>query len=404
MDLKNKVKELAKKYANDVLSDRRYLHAHPELSFQEHKTAQFVANKLKEIGLTPTENIAGTGLTVLIEGKNPASKTIALRADMDALPITELNDIPYKSTNKGVMHACGHDVHTSSLLGTARILNDLREQFEGTFKLIFQPGEEVNPGGASLMIKENVLAADQGKLAPNGIYAQHVAPFIEVGKVGFKSGPVLASCDDVYITVKGTGGHAGYPDEVVDTVLIASQIVVSLQQIVSRNTPPHIPAVLSFGKIIGDGSTNIIPAEVKIEGTFRTFDEEWRKKAHENIIRLAKATAQGMGGDCEVVIDVGYPHLNNAAELTERSAIYAQEFLGEDNVVLLPNVIMGSEDFAFYSHHIDACFYTLGVKNEAKNITAGLHSPHFNVDEDAIELGVGLMTWMGLCELKQGLK
>lgn len=404
MSLKNQIKELAKKYANDVLSDRRHLHAHPELSFQEHHTAKFVADKLKSMGLTPVENIAGTGLTVLIEGKKPECRTVALRADMDALPITELNDVPYKSINEGVMHACGHDVHTSSLLGTARILNDLRNQFEGTFKLIFQPGEEVNPGGASLMIKESVLAADQNKLAPHSIYAQHVAPFIEVGKVGFKSGPVLASCDDIYITVKGSGGHAGYPDEVVDTVLLASQIVVSLQQIVSRNIPPHIPAVLSFGKIMGEGSTNIIPAEVKIEGTFRTFDEEWRKKAHENIIRLAKATAQGMGGDCEVTIDVGYPHLNNAHELTERSVVYAQEFLGEDKVVLLPNVIMGSEDFAFYSHHIDACFYTLGVKNEAKNITAGLHSPHFNVDEDAIELGVGLMTWMGLCELEQALK
>lgn len=404
MNLKNKVKELAKKYANDVLSDRRYLHAHPELSFEEHETAKFVADKLRAIGLDPTEHIAGTGLTVLIEGKNPESKTIALRADMDALPITELNDVPYKSTNEGVMHACGHDVHTSSLLGTARILNDLREQFEGTFKLIFQPGEEVNPGGASLMIKENVLAADQNKRAPHSIYAQHVAPFIEVGKVGFKAGPMLASCDDIYITVKGDGGHASFPHEVVDTVLIASQIVVSLQQIVSRNIPPHIPAVLSFGKIVGEGSTNIIPAEVKIEGTFRTFDEEWRQKTHEKVIRLAKATAQGMGADCEVEIDIGYPYVHNASNLTERSVSYAQEFLGEDKVVLLPNVIMGSEDFAFYSHYIDACFYTLGVKNEAKNITAGVHSPHFNVDEDAIELGVGLMTWMGLCELKQLLK
>ncbi|WP_299458947.1 M20 family metallopeptidase [uncultured Microscilla sp.] len=401
MNLKDKVKELAQKYSNEVLSDRRYLHAHPELSFQEHNTAKFVANKLKSIGLTPIENIAGTGITALIEGKKPESKTVALRADMDALPIVEQNDVPYKSTNEGVMHACGHDVHTSSLLGTARILNDLRGHFEGTFKLIFQPGEEMSPGGASLMIKENVLKANLNKAAPRSIYAQHVAPFIEVGKVGFKPGPVLASCDDIYITVKGAGGHAGTPHEVVDTILIASQIVVSLQQIVSRNIPPHIPAVLSFGKIVGEGSTNIIPAEVKIEGTFRTFDEEWRKKAHENIVRLAKATAQGMGGDCEIEIEIGYPYLNNAIDFTERSMVYAQEFLGKDKVELLPNVIMGSEDFAFYSHHIDACFYTLGVKNEAKNITDGLHTPRFDIDEGAVEIGVGLMTWMGLCELKQ---
>ena len=266
------IKSLARQYAADLVQTRRHLHAHPELSFQEHNTARFVADQLKAIGITPQEGVADTGLVALIEGRNPASRVVALRADMDALPIHEANDVPYKSTVDGVMHACGHDVHTASLLGVARILHVLRDQFDGTVKLVFQPGEEKAPGGASLMIKEGVLENP----TPGSMIGQHVAPNIPVGKIGFREGMYMASTDELYLTVRGKGGHAAMPDNLVDPVLIASHIIVALQQIISRNRPPASPSVLSFGRFIADGVTNVIPNEVTIQGTFRCMNEEWR--------------------------------------------------------------------------------------------------------------------------------
>ena len=265
MSLKKTIRELAKAYAPNVVQLRRHIHANPELSYKEFETAKFVSNELKKIGLDPIEGVAKTGVTALIEGKNPSKHTMALRADMDALPIQEANDISYKSKNEGIMHACGHDVHTSSLLGVARILNDLKDKFEGTVKLIFQPGEEVNPGGASLMIKAGVLQNP----APNKIFGQHVMPFIPTGKVGFREGMYMASADEIYMTIKGKGGHAALPDKVIDPVLITSHIIIALQQIVSRNADPKLPTVLSFGNVQANGATNIIPDEVKVAGTFR---------------------------------------------------------------------------------------------------------------------------------------
>jgi len=398
MYLKDEVKRLAKAYAGEVRRFRRFLHANPELSFNEDQTAEYVAEQLESFGLEPTEGIAETGVVAIVEGEKPKSKVIALRADMDALPIQEENNVPYKSRNPGIMHACGHDVHTAILLGTAKVLQEIRTSFEGTVKLIFQPGEEVTPSGAPIMIKEGVLNTSQGKKVKS-IFAHHVNPTADVGKVGFKVGPMLASCDDITITVKGTGGHAAFPNDVVDTVLMTSQLIVNLQQIVSRNAPPHIPSVLSFGRVIADGSSNIIPDTALIEGTFRTFDETWRADAIQKIITLAKAVTQGMGGDCDISITPGCPSLHNASELTKRSIKLAQSFLGEENVEILPNLIMGSEDFAFYSHEVDACFWTLGVRNEAKNIVSNIHTPTFDIDEDAMEVGVGLMTWLALTEL-----
>jgi amidohydrolase len=394
MDIKEKIKSLAKKYHSDIVSCRQHLHANPELSFHEYETQKFVEGKLKEYGLADNRRMANTGLLAILKGKNPDKSVIALRADMDALPIVETNEKEYKSKNTGVMHACGHDVHTSSLLGTARILSELRNDFEGTIKFIFQPAEEKLPGGASLMIKEGVLENPK----PNSVIGQHVMPQISAGKVGFRKGLYMASTDEIYVTVKGKGGHGAMPHLVIDPVLIASNIIVSLQQIVSRNAKPSIPSVLSFGKFIANGSTNVIPDEVKLEGTFRTLNEEWRNEAHRRMKKMADGIAESMGGKCEFNIVCGYPFLINNEKLTGRIQQYAEEFLGRENIEEL-EVWMAAEDFAFYSQNADACFYRLGVRNEAEGITSSVHTSTFDIDESALETGVGLMSWLAIREL-----
>jgi amidohydrolase len=396
MDLSAKVKELAKKYTSDIIADRRHLHANPELSFKEFNTAKFVAAKLREFKIETQEGVAETGVVGLIKGKNPEKKIVALRADMDALPIAEKNNVPYKSKNEGIMHACGHDVHTSSLLGTARILSEIRDNFEGTVKLIFQPGEELIPGGASLMIKAGVLKNP----SPANILGQHVMPSIPAGKVGFREGMYMASADEIYVTVKGKGGHAAMPERNIDPVLIASHIIIALQQIVSRNADPKTPTVLSFGKVTANGATNIIPDEVKIEGTFRTLNEVWREEAHQKMKKMAESIADGMGGTCEFKILNGYPFLKNDPALTARMREAATDFLGKENVLEL-DLWMAAEDFAYYTQQIDACFYRLGVRNESKGITSGVHTPTFDIDESALETGAGLMAWLALAELKK---
>jgi amidohydrolase len=394
--LKEKIKSLAKAYKEEVISNRRHLHAHPELSYQEFNTASFVAEKLKEMGITNIEQKATTGWSVLIEGRNPEKKVIALRADMDALPIIEANEVSYKSTNPGVMHACGHDCHTASLLGAAKILNEIKDQFEGSIKLIFQPGEEVAPGGASYMIKDKVLQNPR----PSGIIGQHVMPYIEVGKVGFRKGLYMASADEIYVTVKGKGGHAAMPESLIDPVLIASHMIVALQQVVSRAASPKIPTVLSFGRVEALGATNVIPNEVKIQGTFRTLDEAWRAQAHEKMTAIAKGIVEGMGGEVDFEIRKGYPFLKNDPALTERSQNAAIQYLGQDNVLDL-DIWMAAEDFSYYSQQIDGCFYRLGTGNKAKGIVSGVHTPTFDIDEDALEIGAGLMAFLALSELAE---
>ncbi|MFC4870586.1 M20 metallopeptidase family protein [Negadavirga shengliensis] len=391
----NRIKELATAQKLSNIQNRRHLHANPELSFQEYDTVAFVEAQLRTFGVHQIEKKAETGLVALIEGKNPDSKVIALRADMDALPITEQNEVEYASKNPGVMHACGHDVHTSSLLGTTRILNELKDNFEGTVKLIFQPGEEKVPGGASLMIKDQALLNPK----PSAILGQHVMPLIPVGKVGFRKGMYMASADELYLTVKGKGGHGAMPETLVDPVLITSHIIVALQQVVSRNASPKIPSVLSFGKILADGATNVIPNEVKIEGTFRTLNEEWRNKAHTLMVKIAKGIAEGMGGEVDFEVRKGYPFLKNDPELTERAASSAKAYLGEENVLDL-DIWMAAEDFSYYTQEIDGCFYRLGTRNEAKGIISGVHTPTFDIDEDALEVSTGLMAWLALEELK----
>lgn len=394
MDLKERIKSIANRNAEKVVAIRRHIHSNPELSFQEFNTAKYIAKSLKELGLEQVESVANTGVSALVKGKNPDKKIIALRADIDALPIVEANEVEYKSKNVGVMHACGHDAHSSSLLGTASILNEIKDEFEGTVKLIFQPGEEKAPGGASLMIKEGVLKNP----APQGILGQHVMPLIPVGKIGFREGIYMASADEIYMTVKGRGGHAAMPDRNIDPVLIASHIIVALQQIVSRNATPTIPSVVSFGKVIAEGATNIIPNEVKIEGTFRTLNEEWRKEAKVKMKKMAEGIAEAMGGMCEFRFLDGYPFLYNDVALTKRNKGFAIEYMGKENVIDL-DVWMAAEDFAFYSQEIDACFYRLGVRNEEKGIISNVHTPTFNIDEDALEIGAGLMAWLAVKEL-----
>ena len=392
--LKDRIKSLAQAYKQEVIDLRRHLHSLPELSFQEFQTAAFVAEKLKAIGITEIESKATTGWSALIKGKNPEKKVVALRADMDALPISEANEVPYKSQNPGVMHACGHDAHTASLLGAAKILHEVRDQFEGTIKLIFQPGEEIIPGGASLMIKDKVLENPR----PQYILGQHVMPMIPAGKVGFRSGLYMASADELYLTIKGKGGHGAMPETFIDPVLISAHLLVALQQIVSRVANPKIPSVLSFGRVEALGATNIIPNEVKIQGTFRTLDEAWRAKAHEKMRQIAEGIVEGMGGELDFEIRKGYPFLKNNPELTARSVAAAQTYLGAENVLDL-DIWMAAEDFAYFSQEIDGCFYRLGTRNEARGITSGVHTPTFDIEEEALEIGAGLMAWLAVSEL-----
>lgn len=394
MGLLEKIKSLSEEYSSGVIESRRHLHANPELSYQEYNTAKFVAEQLRSFGIGVVEGIATTGLVAEISGRNPQKKSIALRADMDALPIMEANDIPYRSKVAGVMHACGHDVHTASLLGTARILNSVKEHFEGTVRLLFQPGEEKTPGGASYMIRDGALNNPQ----PSGIIGQHVFPLLPVGKVGFREGMYMASCDEIYLKVIGKGGHAAAPDLAIDPILMASHIIIALQQVISRNASPKQPTVLSFGHIVGKGATNIIPDEVSIAGTFRAMNEEWRASALQKIRKMAESIAEGMGGRCEVDISRGYPYLENNPDLTRRIRRAAEAYVGTENVIDI-DITLGAEDFSYYSQVIPASFYRLGTGNSAKGINSYVHTPTFNVDEDSLKIGPGLMAWMAVQEL-----
>ena len=387
--LKEKIRQLAKQFAPETIEIRRHLHAHPELSYKEFQTSAFIQEKLKSLRI-PFEIKATTGVVGVIKGNNPEKRVIALRADMDALPIREENTIPYKSQNDGIMHACGHDAHTSILLGASKILQELKSEWEGTIKLIFQPGEEKNPGGASLLIKEGVLHNPQ----PQAIFGLHVHPGLEIGKFSFRGGPSMASADEIYITIRGKGGHAATPHLTVDTVLVASHIVVALQQITSRNKNPFSPSVLTISSFQGGYTTNVIPSEVKLMGTFRSMDESWRFQAHKLIQRICKGIAQGMGAEIEVMVDVGYPVVNNDEQLYPIARAMAEEYAGSENIQET-EIRMGSEDFGYYTQEIPGCFYRLGVMNEARGITSGVHTPTFNIDESAIEKGMGMMAWLG---------
>ncbi len=397
LDLQEKIKSRAKSLLPELIQIRRNIHENPELSFHEFETQKKVENYLQnKLGLE-TQRLANTGVVALIKGHNPEKRCVGLRADMDALPIVEVEDgRPYRSNVEGVMHACGHDVHTTSLLGAATILNEIKNQFEGTIKLVFQPGEEKLPGGASLMINDGVL--NNPKI--DFMIGQHVMPLIDTGNVGFRKGLYMASTDEIFITVNGVGGHGAIPHLAVDAVLVASHIVVAMQQIVSRNQNPALHSVLSFGKIIGNGATNVLPPKVELHGTFRTVDEDWRSEAHEKITKLAHGIAESMGASIEIEIRRGYPFLKNDESLSELCISAANEYLGNERVQPL-ELWMAAEDFAYYSQEVPSCFYRLGTRNMQKGTHYSVHHPAFDVDEDAIEIGAGLMAQLALKALDQ---
>jgi len=397
--LKFKIQQLSNQYLNDIINLRRRFHANPELAFDEIVTGDIICSELDKANIPHKRGIAKTGIVAIIEGKNPEKKAIGLRADMDALQITEKSNAGYCSKNEGKMHACGHDVHMASLIGAAKILNTLKDSFEGTIKLVFQPSEEKYPGGAIQMIKEGVL---QNPLVTTMI-GQHVHPGIGAGKIGLKPGKSMASTDEIYITINGKGGHAATPELIIDPIVIASHIVIGLQQIVSRMATPTVPTVLSFGRIVANGKTNIIPDQVFMEGTFRTVDEKWRDEAHKLIKQIAENIATAFNGSCDVFIDRGYPYLLNDDILTAKIKNYAIDYLGSANVFDI-DLRMTAEDFAYYSHTIPSCFYRLGVKDNSKNEVLNLHTSSFDVDESCMETGMGFMAWVAMNELKENIE
>jgi len=376
-----------------LVSDRRHLHQNPELSFEEVQTSAFVQERLRDLNIPFTSGIGGYGVVANLQGHSPGP-VVALRADMDALPIQEANAVPSASQVPGVMHACGHDVHTASLLGVAALLRSRTQEFSGTVRFLFQPAEEKLPGGASLMIRDGALANP----TPQAIYGQHVMPLLPAGTVGFRSGRYMASADEIRLTIRGKGGHAAMPHLNTDAVLIASHIVVALQQVVSRRANPTLPSVLSFGHIIGEGAYNVLPNDVRLRGTFRTMDETWRDQAHALIREIASGTASAMGAICDVEIDRGYPMLFNHPEPTALARSTAEAYLGPQQVVDL-DLWMAAEDFAFYAQQIPATFYRLGTRNEAKGWVSSVHTSTFDVDESALPLGAGLMAAIALEQL-----
>ena len=386
--LQSKIESLSQEIYEKVVGYRKHIHQHPELSYKEHETMKYISTQLEKLGIPHQTGVAETGITAMIRGEqhNENTPCIGLRADIDALPILEQNDVPYKSKNDGVMHACGHDVHSSVLLGAAEILNKIKNQLPHPVKLIFQPGEEKNPGGASLMIKAGCLKDPQVK----EMYALHVFPDMPVGNIGTKEGLYMASCDEVYIDIYGKSGHGATPHETVDSILVGAEIITSLQQIVSRKCDPKIPCVLNFGHFEGLGATNVVPSHVHIKGTFRTMNEEWRAKALDQIVKQAELIAQAHGAEAKVEISKGYPFLENNPELTRKFVEKAEQWLGKEHVHDLP-IRLTAEDFSFYAQEVPTCFFRIGVRNEEKGIVHGVHNSRFDIDHEALKVGMQMM-------------
>jgi len=393
-DIQAFIREKSEVIFEKVRGYREHLHAHPELSYQEHETMKFVSEALTKIGIEHTTGVGDTGIVGIIRGSEHTDTTpcFGLRADLDALPIQEENEVPYKSTKDGIMHACGHDVHTSVLLGAAEILFELKNQLPQPVKLIFQPGEEKNPGGATLMIRDGVLENPRVER----MAALHVFPDMEVGNVGFKEGIYMASCDEVYITIHGKGGHGATPHSCIDPIMIGANMLQTLQQVVSRKCDPKIPCVLSFGHFEALGATNVIPSKAYLKGTFRTMNEEWRAQALELIQQTAQDVAKASGGHAEVNISKGYPYLENDPETTQRVRAVATDFLGEEQVHELP-IRLTAEDFSYYSQEVPVCFFRLGVRNESEGIIHGVHHPRFDIDQKSLKFGVQMMALAPFC-------
>ena len=389
----SRIKEEVAKIKDEIWAIRTHLHQNPELSFEEYNTSTFISDTLNTWGIEHQTGVAGTGIVGVIKG-NANGQVVALRADMDALPIIEQNEGEHCSKVEGVMHACGHDFHSASLLGVLKIIKHFQADLKGSVKFVFQPGEEKLPGGASLMIKEGVMQNP----SIDKMFAQHVFPELDAGKVGFRPGMYMASCDEIFVEISGKGGHGAMPHHNIDTVFVACQAIVALQNIISRKCDPTIPAVLSFGKIIADGATNVIPGKVSISGTFRTLNEQWRKEAHVLIKQQFEDIAKTFGATADVEVAIGYPYLENNEDLTKQAKQTAIEYLGAENVIDLP-IRMTGEDFAFFSHQVPSCFYRVGVRNEAKGIVHGVHHPQFDIEPNAIEVGVGLLAYQVIKQL-----
>lgn len=388
----DRIQAFNEEIVGEVVHLRRTIHRNPELAFEERETARLVLETLEPLDLEVRTGVAQTGIVATLRGAHDGP-TVALRADMDALPITEENDFDFASRHPGRMHACGHDAHTSSLLGTAMILSRMRDELRGSVRFLFQPSEEKLPGGAKPMIEEGALD-EIGGLRPEVIFGQHVLPDLEAGKIGVRGGMYMASTDEIYITVKGTGGHAAAPHLLdTDPTLVAAHVVVALQSVISRHCPPDVPSVLTIGRLVADGATNVIPSRARLEGTFRSMDENWRFRAHEHIRRVATSTAQAFAASVDVDIVVGYPALYNDPGTTEFVRSAAEEYVGADNVVDLDRWY-ASEDFAWYLKRLPGTFYRVGTRNEAKGIVHGLHTPRFTIDEDALRVSPGFMSYL----------
>ena len=385
--MKEKILELSDLFFDEIVSIRRYMHMHPELSFQEFETSNYIKSILKSWDINFLDGYSNTGILVNLEGKEPSSRVIALRADFDALPILEENDVEYKSKNEGIMHACGHDAHTASMLGALKILHKTKDHWRGTIKFIFQPAEERLPGGAKQMIEEGVLEN------PNvqHVIAQHVLPELEVGKVGFRCGTYMASTDELYITISGKGGHAAIPSSYNNPIIASSELVLDLNQFFNDKAD----AIFAIGYIDGKGSTNIIPNEVNLMGTFRALDESFRLESHDHMNRIVDQVAKKYNIKIDLNIKKGYPALNNDIQFTLNQINKAKEFLGEKNVIDLP-IRMTAEDFSYFANAVPSCFYRLGTGNKDKGLIHGLHTSKFNIDEDSLKIGMGLMAFLAI--------
>lgn len=390
----SKIKEIVESSFLTLIEWREHLHANPELSFKEEETSAFVASKLEAMGIPFEKGVAGTGIVALIKGRNPEKQCLALRADLDALPIVEENDVPYKSKIEGVMHACGHDVHTTCLLGAAKVIQHLKDEFEGTVKLIFQPGEEVLPGGASLMIKEGVL--ENPKV--DKIAALHVFPSMDVGKIGFRPGQYMAACDELYIEVKGKGGHAALPSEYNNPIMIIAELLPKLEAYVESLSDGTSPYIFAIGKLQADGATNVIPQSAFAQGTLRTMDEAWRQQIHDKMMVFTSEFLASKNAQGELRIAKGYPSLLNNEHFTKQSMLSAKDYLGPENVEEM-DIRMTAEDFSFYSQITPACFFRLGIRNEDLGITYGVHHPKFDIDQNALKVGAGVMAQIAISAL-----
>lgn len=389
----DKIQQLAGQYYKSAVQFRRHLHQYPELSFQEFETTNFIEQKLNELGIE-TQKFAETGIVGLLKGKNADKKCIAIRADIDALPILEQNQVDYASTHKGIMHACGHDVHSACLYGAVQILNSLKDDFEGSIKFIFQAGEEKLPGGASILIENGVLESPK----VDAIFGLHVFPELEVGKVGFREGLYMASADELHIEIIGQGGHAALAKNLKDPIVVMSHLLIEIRKALQTIENKEIPYVIGFGDVQAHGATNVIPNVVNIKGTFRTMSEKWRELAHNKMRSVAQQLAKQFDVQIDYDIHKGYPFLNNDIQLTQTAKQTAIELLGSNQVIDLP-LRMTSEDFSYYTHHTKGCFFRLGTSS-ATDFKSSVHTPTFNIDENAIQTGMSIMAALAMKELQ----